>query len=153
MDAIKNIYNFQEKAGLIEKGYDDFLESSFQIEEALEGFDLNSFEDINIGFKPLSNPDAKEVSRKIVEVAQNYGNESISNVDRLDKACDAIVFAVGSMAKLGLSPEQINQALNIVNNANMQKIGCEKDEHGKLKKPDNFINPEDELQKILDENK
>ena len=38
MNFIEDIYSFNEKAGLLENGYDDFLESSFQIEEALEGF-------------------------------------------------------------------------------------------------------------------
>ena len=38
MTFVQQIYDFNKQAGLLEKGYDDFLESSFQIEEALEGF-------------------------------------------------------------------------------------------------------------------
>ena len=38
MNFIQQIYDFNQQAGLLDKGYDDFPESSFQIEEALEGF-------------------------------------------------------------------------------------------------------------------
>ena len=81
---------------------------------------------------------------------RNY-YKSISDVDRLDKACDAVVFAVGSMAKLGLNAQQITKALNIVMKANNQKLSMPKDEHGRLMKPDSFVGPEAELQKLLDE--
>lgn len=77
----------------------------------------------------------------------------MSDVDRLDKACDAIVFAVGSMAKLGLSPSQIHQALNIVMDANQAKTGCPKDAEGKLMKNSKFEGPEEKLQEILDKRK
>ena len=75
---------------------------------------------------------------------------SLADVDRLDKSCDAIVFAVGSMAKLGLTPAQIHEALNIVMDANQAKTGCPKDSEGKLLKPDNFPNPEPRLQALLE---
>ena len=39
LNPIKRITQFNQDAGLLGKGYDDFLESSFQIEEALEGFE------------------------------------------------------------------------------------------------------------------
>lgn len=55
------------------------------------------------------------------------------------------------MAKLGLTPQQIQRGLLVVNHANVQKLGMPRDEHGKLLKPDNFVGPETELQKILDE--
>ena len=148
-DFVTRIYEFNRDNGLLDKGYDDFLESSFQIEEALEGFDLNSFADTDIPFDE-DEDGPKELSRQIVKIAMNSGNESIGEVDRLDKACDAIVFAVGSMAKLGLTPTQIHEALNIVMDANLAKSGCPKDFEGKLLKPDNFPNPEPRLQALLD---
>lgn len=148
-DFVTRIYEFNRDNGLLDKGYDDFLESSFQIEEALEGFDLNSFADTDIPFDE-DEDGPKELSRQIVKIAMNSGNESIEDVDRLDKACDAIVFAVGSMAKLGLTPTQIHEALNIVMDANLAKSGCPKDSEGKLMKPDNFPNPEPRLQALLE---
>jgi len=152
---IDQIYEFNQKAGLLDKPYNDFLESSFQIEEALEGFN-----DLVVLGKVLSRNDygvtvvsesPKDLARSIVNLAMD-GNEvdSLSDVDRLDKACDAIVFAVGSIAKLKLTPAQLSEAMLIVMNANLAKLGMPKDEHGKLMKPEGFVGPEVELQALLD---
>ena len=62
-----------------------------------------------------------------------------------------MVFAIGSMTKLGLDANQIKRAMNIVMDANEAKLGCPKDEHGKLTKPADFPNPEPRLQQLLDE--
>lgn len=153
-NPIKQIYKFNKDAGLLNNGYDDFLESSFQIEEALEGFELSSLLEY-LGEDPCSTP--KEVSRFIVGKCTSdteLAKTEISDVDRLDKACDAVIFAVGSMAKLRLNPHQITKALNVVMTANQAKLQCPKDEHGKLTKPDDFDEkyaPEPKLQAILDE--
>ena len=143
-DPIELIYTFNEQAGLLDKPYDDFLESSFQIEEALEGFDIYSLAE---RFGCDAHP--KLMARAFMTEV----NGTLADVDRLDKACDAVVFAVGSMAKLGLSPDQIKQALTIVMNKNFQKLSMPKDEHGKLMKPDDFEGPEAELQILLDQRK
>ena len=161
VDHIDAIYQFNKQAGLLEQGYNDFLESSFQIEEALEGFthlqDLaNVLTDEEHEDRVRDDPTPKNISRAIVHLAKegSYDADStfrISDVDRLDKAIDAIVFAVGSIAKLGLSPAQITRAIDVVTQANLQKLSMPKDEHGKLMKPANFIGPEAKLQSILDE--
>jgi hypothetical protein len=54
------------------------------------------------------------------------------------------------MAKLGLNPQEITKALNIVMHANFAKLQCPRDEFGKLTKPADFVGPEAELQKLLD---
>lgn len=167
---IQEIYDFNKQAGLLEKGYDDFLESSFQIEEALEGFDLRKLWCKLNGFNSEITAavlqvdelktvlKAKDIARKILYDHVTIDNslkslhaDYISDVDRLDKAIDAIVFAVGSIAKLGLNPEQIHRAIGVVTEANLTKLNCPKDEFGKLTKPVDFVGPEVELQKILDE--
>lgn len=167
---VQEIYDFNKQAGLLDKGYNDFLESSFQIEEALEGFDLrklwcklNGFnseitavvlqaDELKTALK------AKDIARKILYDHVTVDNslkslqaDYISDVDRLDKAIDAIVFAIGSISKLGLNVEQIHRAIGAVTEANLQKLSMPKDEHGKLTKPVDFVGPEVELQKILDE--
>ena len=159
-NPIKEIWKFQSDAGLIEKGYDDFLESSFQIEEALEGFkNVELIYHALDNYNELSTSIEKDTSRTIVQIAKegclnSDSSFNIPDVDRLDKACDAVVFAIGSMAKLGLNPQQIQRALLVVNNANMQKLKNKSvDEQGKLNKPKDFVNPEPLLQKILDERK
>lgn len=145
-DHIDEIYNFNKTLGLLDAGYDDFLESSFQIEEALEGFEP-PVRDLTLSF---DNP--KNTSRAIISwiLRDSEVGFEIPDVDRLDKAIDAIVFAVGSIAKLGLTPSQIREAISVVTKANLQKLGMPKDEFGKVIKPDNFVGPEVELQKILD---
>ena len=162
MTFVQQIYDFNKQAGLLEKGYDDFLESSFQIEEALEGFEgLESLAiELTDEDDDLVEATPKELSRKIVHIAQNgyHVDDSdkipVPDVDRLDKACDAVVFAIGSMAKLGLTPAQIIEAMNIVTEANLQKLSNIKiDSSGKLLKDSSFIGPEERLQEILNERK
>lgn len=159
MTFIDEIYDFNLKAGLLDQPYNDFLESSFQIEEALEGFsDLPKLaervlaKDLATGYE---NYTPKDVSRAIVALARMDGEvtEYLADVDRLDKAIDALVFAVGSMAKLKLTPEQITRAISVVTQANLQKLSMPKDEFGKLQKPADFVGPEAQLQFILDERK
>ena len=149
LNPIKEIVRFNREAGLINQGYDDFLESSFQIEEALEGFDFPSAM-AKLGLPISTDPTPKNFSRFLVASAIDEHKFSIPDVDRLDKACDAVVFAVGSMAKLGLKPQEITKALNVVMHANFAKLQCPKDEFGKLTKPADFVGPESQLQLILD---
>ena len=140
VDHIDAIYQFNEQAGLLEQGYNDFSESAYQIEEALEGYEIAQ------GFTVhLDTP--KEMSRTIVRAQGPFIG---TDVDRLDKAIDAIVFAVGSIAKLGLTPPQIREAIEIVTTANLQKLSMPKDEFGKLTKPADFVGPEAKLQELLD---
>ena len=142
VDHIDAIYQFNEQAGLLEQGYNDFSEHAYQIEEALEGYEIAH------GFTVhLDTP--KEMSRTIVRAQGPFIG---TDVDRLDKAIDAIVFAVGSIAKLGLTPPQIREAIEIVTTANLQKLSMPKDEFGKLTKPADWEQyaPEKELQKLLD---
>lgn len=153
-NPIKEVYRFNKQAGLLGNGYDDLLESSMLVEEALEGFDMAPL------CKSFSLPETftpKEVSRVIINSFGPTSEEpftkpqTVSNVDRLDKACDATIIAIGSMAKLGLNPQQITKALNIVMQTNFTKLGMPRDEYGKLTKPDDFVGPEAELQLIMDE--
>ena len=139
-DHIDAIYQFNAQAGLLEQGYDDFSESAYQIEEALEGYEIAH------GFTVhLDTP--KEMSRTIVRAQGPFVG---TDVDRLDKAIDAIVFAVGSIAKLGLTPPQIREAIEIITTANLQKLSNIKvDSNGKLLKDSNFIGPETKLQELL----
>ena len=140
VDHIDAIYQFNAQAGLLEQGYNDFSESAYQIEEALEGYEIAQ------GFTVhLDTP--KEMSRTIVRAQGTFIG---TDVDRLDKAIDAIVFAVGSIAKLGLTPPQIREAIEIVTTANLQKLSMPKDEFGKLTKPADFVGPETKLQELLD---
>ncbi len=151
LNPIKRIVQFNQDAGLLDKGYDDFLESSFQIEEALEGFNLTALTSILMGVHSHNrNASPKNLSRLIVGTVMEYENP-LSDVDRLDKACDSVVYAIGSMAKLGLSAQEITQALNIVMDKNLEKLKNKSyDAEGKLLKDPSFVGPEAQLQLLLD---
>ena len=152
LNPIKEIVKWQRDTGNAAKPYVDSLESSFQIEEALEGF-TDLFELAKVLSRSdkvtVKSESPKDLSRAIIALASTEYDD-ISNVERLDKACDAIIFAIGSMAKLGLDHHAITKALNIVNDANKAKLGMSRDAEGKLLKPEGFVGPEVKLQELLD---
>jgi hypothetical protein len=155
-NPIKMIYQFNLQAGLLDNGYDDFLESSMLVEEAIEGFDDLEYLAVRLaGDSPETIPSplkARDVSRQIIALAEMDSKPtSIPDVDRLDKACDAVIIALGSIFKLGLTPAQATRALNIVMRHNFKKLSMPKDEYGKLTKPADFVGPEAALQALLDE--
>lgn len=142
---IERICEFNKKADLV--GYKASLEASFQVEEALEGFDLWILAE-NIGMDIFPEMTAKDIARFILR-GDILQSTELDPVDAIDKAADAIVFAVGSMHKLGLQPTDIQAVLNAVMDANFTKLNNRKlDDQGKLVKPEGFTNPE-ELIRII----
>lgn len=147
-NPIKLIHRFNKEAGLLDKGYSPWLESAFLIEEALEGFDVTHLESV-IPFDQGSNTSTKTLARNILGIDNKTA--VLPEVDSLDKSCDAAIFAIGSMAKLGLTPNMITEALNIVMQANLQKLKTKQyDSEGKLMKDTSFEGPEEKLQALLD---
>jgi hypothetical protein len=146
-NPIKQIVAFNEKAGLLGKGYNARMESAFQIEEGLEGFNVVEIAR-NLGLPEVSS--AKDISRHILSL--DTITPALPIVDAVDKACDAIVFAVGSLAKLGLDAQGITKALNIVMECNYTKLNNRTyDSEGKLLKDANFVGPEVRLKALLTE--
>ena len=147
-NPIKLVHKFNKEAGLLGKPYNDHVESAFLIEEAIEGFDLDKL--INaLNLEVYSNKKSKDVARAILGSVKD---ETITDVERFDKHIDAFVYTIGSMLKMGLSPQQIEQGIAVVMQANMKKIGAPKDAEGKLLKPEGWEQyaPEPKLQAILD---
>ena len=154
-NTVKAICQFNDKAGLSQRDFNDKLEASFLIEESLEGFDrLDILAEIlsknTLGVKVLSSS-PKDISRAITAIAMS-DNCVVSDRDRFDKHIDAYVYTTGAMRKLKLTPQQIEAGILIVNQANSKKLGAPKDEHGKLTKPEGWeqFAPEAKLQAILD---
>ena len=154
-NTVKAICQFNDKAGLSQRDFNDKLEASFLIEESLEGFDrLDILAEIlsknTLGVKVLSSS-PKDISRAITAIAMS-DNCVVSDRDRFDKHIDAYVYTTGAMRKLKLTPQQIEAGILIVNQANLKKLGAHKDEHGKLTKPEGWeqFAPEAKLQAILD---
>jgi predicted transcriptional regulator of viral defense system len=90
----------------------------------------------------------KELSRAVMEHVDK--DLKLSDVDRLDKHLDIIVYSIGSIFKLGLDQKQMAEALYIVSKKNLDKNLAGKDEYGKQMKPKDFVGPEQELEKILE---
>lgn len=154
-NTVKAICQFNDKAGLSQKDFNDRLEASFLIEESLEGFDrldilaaLLSKNTLGVEVKSSS---PKDISRAITAIAMS-DECVISDKDRFDKHIDAYVYTTGAMRKLKLTPQQIEAGILLVNQANLKKLGAPKDEHGKLTKPKGWeqFAPEAKLQAILD---
>ena len=154
-NTVKAVCQFNDKAGLSNRPFDDKLEASFLIEEALEDFDrldvlaaLLSKNTLGVEVKSSS---PKDISRAITAIAMSE-DCIVSDNKRLDKHVDAYVYTVGAMRKLNLTPQEIEQSILVVNQANLKKLGAPKDEHGKLTKPEGWeqFAPEAKLQAILD---
>lgn len=103
----------------------------------------------NVVIENKGNQGPKEWSRDIVSWADQ--GSQLSDVDRFDKHIDSIIYNIGSLGCLGLTPQQITAGILAVNSANKQKLSMPRDEHGKLLKGENFVGPEQALQEILDQ--
>jgi len=148
VDVLNKVHQFNLKAGLLDKGYVDSKECAFPIEESLEGFNLT----ILAEQLQSKSKDPKYLSRRIMEYIHRPEQE-LEDVDRLDKHLDTIVYAIGSIYKLGLTPELFIEALDAVSEANLTKLSVGVDSAGKQMKPKDFISPEAQLQLILDKRK
>lgn len=154
---LKEVYNFNKQADLLEAGYNDKLESAFLIEEALEEFDVSAiinalkpdYQEMFEASKDNNPNKPKDVARFLVSLA--YLNaQPLTKRQKLDKQIDAFVYAAGGIFKLGLSPQQAQEAISAVMHANMKKVGAGKDEQGKQLKPDNWLEIEEQMNKKLD---
>ena len=157
-NTVKAVCQFNDKAGLSNRPFDDKLEASFLIEEALEDFDrLDVLADLlsknTIGVEVKSSS-PKDISRAITAIAMSERCQ-VSDNKRLDKHVDAYVYTVGAMRKLNLTSQEIEQSILVVNQANLKKLGAPKDEFGKLTKPEGWekFDPAPKLQEILDRRK
>lgn len=91
-----------------------------------------------------------------------YGDNKWNVSDALDDLSDIIVYTVGEMVKI-LNPickdkeqvsETVGQVIDIVMDANFKKLEMKQkkfDEFGKLQKPDDFVPPDEEIKKLVNE--
>ena len=148
-NPIKQIVKFNQEAGFINGTINPWLEATYLIEEAIEGYDLEEMEARLFRTGSTSPSTAKDIARRILGEANKQVD--LAPVDILDKALDAAIFAIGSMAKLGLNANEITLAFNIVMRHNFAKLNNRVvDAEGKLSKPANFEGPEKDLQALLD---
>ena len=136
LNHIKGIHKWNKDAGL-STSFDKSKEIAMLLEELYEALGI---------------PEPKQAARLFVsETNVRTDLLPVSEVNFLDALCDVEFILHGSKCKMGLTPQQDIASIEIVLSANMQKLHAGQDEHGKQKKPANFIPPEERLQKILDE--
>lgn len=142
-NPIQAIIDFNVKAGFIKSDVsepNDYNESAYLIEEALEPYGVNYLAHI-LGIDKSNEKFAKNPQREVAKAIMVHveTNGKPTKLELVDKYLDAIVYAVGSLGKLGLSHQDITAGLNIVTEANMKKTANPVyDESGKLMKPDNW---------------
>ena len=142
-NPFKLIHKYNKEKGLLDSGYNSMRECAFPIEEALESLDIQRLKKY-LNVKEFG--DAKDVSRRIMSFTD--GDEP-KEVDILDKHIDIIIYSVGSIYKLGLSPQELLKAIEVVMIQNMKKTDSV-DSHGKNIKGKDWEDPASELQTILD---
>lgn len=141
-NPIQAIIDFNVKAGFIDEtknftNFNDFKESAYLVEEALEPYGVDyladNFELMKTTPEYLKNPQ-REVAKAIL--ANTDVATVPTKVQLVDKYVDAIIYAVGSLGKMGLTHQDISAAINIVTEANMKKtLNPVYDDDGKLLKP------------------
>ena len=110
-NPIKQIYKFNKEAGLLESGYNHSRETAYLIEEVIESFPQYKIDELANRVQmnslvTISNVSQKDLSRLLINLIIDKENPP-SDLELFDKHIDAFVYTVGSMAKLGLSPQQI----------------------------------------------
>ena len=161
MSIVEDVFEFNEKANLLDGEMDAFKELAYILEESFEGFEecYNTTNQDGEFFKPgdIEYPTARQLgislANSLKDSVERRGLPLPSEVAEFDKSIDAIVFHIGKLAKMGLSREQVHRGFKAVTDANLRKLDGPKDEHGKQLKPEGWTGPEPELQAILDERK
>ena len=161
MSIIQDIYDFNKEAGLLEDGMDSFKELAYVLEESFEGYEeaYNIADEDGNRYKPgdPKYPTARQLglslANSIKDSFERNGFPLPTDVQEADKSIDAVIFHIGKLAKMGLTPDQIEQMFSVVTGCNMAKLGGPKDELGKQLKPEGWTGPEEQLQAILDERK
>ena len=142
-NPIQAIVEFNVKADLLSAGFEDKKESAYLIEEALEPYDVSYLGKLLCLDLDKGNSH-KHVARGIIANVLP-SKEPMTKIETIDKYIDAIVFAVGALAKQGLSHQDITQLINIVNECNMKKLLAGKDSEGKQMKPADWVGPEEKI--------
>lgn len=149
-NIFEDIIQFNAKAGLLGPEPLPKKEAAYVIEEALEDFDLGILNSLISPSKELSSP--KDTARKLMDIVTWSKTPNIPKTKQVDKCVDSVIFSIGHLAKLGLNAKQIQDVFDAVILANNAKLGCPKDELGKLTKPadfDEMYSPEPKIAVIL----
>lgn len=136
MDIFKEILEWNESRGLLNKGFDKNLEMGFILEELYEGYGINLTFDTKKEFREC-------VKQNIQEIEASSGGGKITDSELADCFGDIIVFSIGALWKLHKNCDNIPTPIEVMRNiieANKQK-GNKVDSDGKIIKDDGFKPP------------
>ena len=161
MNIIQEVYDFNNNAGLLNDDMDPFKELAYVLEESFEGYEeaYNTLDAEGNRYTPEDPkyPTARQLglslANSIKDSFERTGLPLPTEVQEVDKSIDAVFFHLGKLAKMGLSPDQIDRCFQAVIDCNNAKLTGPKDDLGKQLKPEGWTGPEDKLQAILDERK
>ena len=157
-NPIQAIIDFNIKAGFINQDsnfstFNDFRESAYLVEEALEPYGVNYIAHL-FGVDKTHENYIKNPQRAVARALIVHTETTTpSKVELVDKYLDTIVYAIGALGKMGLTHQDITAALNIVTEANLRKtINPTYDDEGKLLKPDDWhrFDPEVRLLNLIE---
>jgi predicted HAD superfamily Cof-like phosphohydrolase len=99
----------------------------------------------------LPEAEAKWLSGALKEEADEL-LDAKTLVDQVDACGDAVVFAIGGMIRMGLTPRQILRCINAIMDANFEKkAGVKPGREGApdAVKPEGWVGPEQRIKEIL----
>lgn len=137
LTTLQRIVEWNKKRGLLDKGFDKKLETSFLIEEILE------FNGCKGEVKELARQIAEDIDNEYITYNLDIEYVEPDSQDIIDGLGDLIVFATGAMAKKLKeinSPHTVDDIINLIMDANDRK-GSKTDAYGKLIKDKEFAQP------------
>ena len=137
LTTLQRIVEWNKKRGLLDKGFDKKLETSFLIEEILE------FNGCKGEVKELARQIAEDIDNEYITYNLDIEYVTPDNQDIIDGLGDLIIFAAGAMAKKLKainSPHSVDDIINLIMDANDRK-GSKTDAYGKITKDKEFTQP------------
>ena len=135
--TLQRIVEWNEKRGLLDKGFDKKRETSFLIEEILE------FNGCKGEVKELARQIAEDIDNEYITYNLDIEYVEPNDQDIIDGLGDLIIFATGAMAKKLKeinSPHSVDDIINLIMDANDKK-GSKTDAYGKITKDKEFTQP------------
>ena len=112
--------------------------------------EFTSLQGLNLPTKPIfMNEEQTEFIQDMVESEMDELQDAKNVVDQVDALVDAMYYICDCAVKMGVNLDPIFQ---LVHDANMRKVTdgkLNKDERGKVQKPEGWYGPEDEIRKEL----
>lgn len=152
MNLLKEIIKWNRDRNNVD--YDSTVEFAMLQEEVLEyahSYILTVSDMMGIdvlAHKVDTEEESREINEKISELVETEEFKKEWEVNQADALADTIFVAVGSLFKLTGSAAKTMKIIEAVIEANQEK-GSEKDENGKIIKPEGFVPPEARIKEIL----